>query len=374
MAIHPIQEINPGPTMGQAFGRGLIETFQPQLQRAQLRSEMQEQEREETSKLQQALNGVEAIYTDPNLSPQQKEISLYRALANRPELAQALSQQNFRYEQLNQKNQSEQQKRERELQESRNLLRAIERDRGLEEGALEGYISNPQLAANMTKPEKPATPQQTPFEKQKQTDLAKQYKEDKTQIAKSKDALKNIDRMEELSKGLQGLTGYGKAILNTGEAAEFDALGLAAIEPILKIFNPVGAIPTQKINLIRDKFAPKATDRQTTIEGKLRALRAFNQQAMMRAEQRVNLIDQYQGNPPQDVLNEFDDETESMADAMLDFPISSTAQKQGASSPVQNEQSFDELPDPAQFPNKTIVNQKTGQKMKSDGKKWSPVQ
>ncbi len=336
----------------------------------------QQEEKRRASNLEEGLRNAQQVYSDPNLSPEQREISLYRALSNRPDIAQALSQQNLKREQFTQKNQAQQQAQDQKLQQTRNLLRSIEKDRGLEEGSLEGYLSNPQLAASLTKPETPPAP--TPFEKQKQTDLAKQNKEDQIQIAKSKDALKNISRMEDLSKKLTGVTGYGKAILNTGDAAEFDALGLAAIEPVLKIFNPVGAIPTQKINLIRDKFAPKAMDRQTTIEGKLRALKAFNQQALSRAQERVNLIEQYQGNPPSGVLNQFDDETESLADAMLDYPISGNSQTntpQGAPSRNQaNKQSFDELPNPVQFPNKVIVNQKTGQKMRSDGKKWSPVQ
>lgn len=373
-----VHVLTPRPNLGAVLGQALGSSVGAYLQNQQ----QQQQEQQKESKLQEALSQVEGIYNDPNLSPQQKEVSIYRALSSRPDIAQALSQQNLKREQFTQKSQDQKQAQEQKsqdqkqaqeqkIQETRNLLRAIEKDRGLEEGALEGYLSNPSLAASMNKPEKPPAP--TPFEKQKQIDFAKQYKEDKIQILKARDALKNITRMEELSKSLSGVFGYGKALLNTGDAAEFDALGLAAIEPILKIFNPVGAIPTQKINIIRDRFAPKATDRQTTIDGKLRALKAFNQQAMARAEARVALIDQYQGNPPAEVLNKFDDETETLADAMLDYPISSPSQ----ASPSQagaNKQAFEDLPNPSEHPNKVIVNQKTGQKLKSDGKKWNPIQ
>ena len=42
MAANPIQVIQPGPSAGQAFGKGLVDTLQPMMERSQIRSELQQ--------------------------------------------------------------------------------------------------------------------------------------------------------------------------------------------------------------------------------------------------------------------------------------------------------------------------------------------
>ena len=92
----------------------------------------------------------------------------------------------------------------------------------------------------------------------------------------------NIDRLKELSKGLAGGTGvqgYAKALIGSADAAEFNERGLLALEPVLKVFNPRGVIPQRKIEMLRDQFAPKASDNRWTIDGKIKGLEALVEQA-----------------------------------------------------------------------------------------------
>lgn len=149
MAIHPIQEINPGPTVGQAFGKGLLETFQPQFERAQRGYEVQ-------SALQQAMG----IQNNPNLSHEQKQMGLWNALAAHPEIANRITGQMQEQQQYGQKMQLAQEAQRTKLEEAKlaqqqkaDQLRAVERFRGLPEGSLAGLESDPRLAATMTKPQ-----------------------------------------------------------------------------------------------------------------------------------------------------------------------------------------------------------------------------
>lgn len=243
---------------------------------------------------------------------------------------------------------------EEKMEQNDIVNRALRNEATQEELAtLEPNLQTKIMSATKPRAEKPK--QLSPFEKQKQVDAAKQYKEDKIQVQKINDNLANIDRMKELSEELQGISGYIKAYLGTGKASEFDALGLAAIEPVLKIFNPVGAIPTQKINLIKEKYAPKASDRQSTINGKLRALEGLNKQALARAQQRISLMDEYEGNVPGEILDAFDNESADYLDAILDSETSSG------------------MPSPSDHKGKKIKNNETGKIFVSDGKKWNLI-
>ena len=154
----------------------------------------------------------------------------------------------------------------------------------------------------------------SPFEEAKQKRYAEIYSEAQDNLAKSSAVFSDLNRARSLAEDLRGLFGYGKALIGSETAAELDALGTTLIEPIIKIFNPVGAIPVAKINLIRDKHAPKATDRHVTILGKINAIERFNRNAQKRAQTWLNILNQYNGNPPPEALAVFTDEGEQMAD------------------------------------------------------------
>lgn len=92
MAANSIQVINPGPTMGQAFGRGLENAFESYMG--------QQQEQQKQIQLEAALERASGISSNPNLSPLQRELSLYQALSSRPDIAKAISQSNLEREQF----------------------------------------------------------------------------------------------------------------------------------------------------------------------------------------------------------------------------------------------------------------------------------
>ncbi len=119
----------------------------------------------------------------------------------------------------------------------------------------------------------------------------------------------NIARIKELKKDLSGYMGIkrlGKAAFGSEDAAEMNALGLATIEPVIKIFNPVGAIPTQKINLIKAQYAVNATDTQRTIDGKINALEKILSIGEKRSKQLLALTEKYGEDIPTDEFLKFE--------------------------------------------------------------------
>ena len=223
-------------------------------------------------------------------------------------------------------------------------------------------VGAPESVINAALKEKNKPKVLNPFQKKQQTDLATEYSENIKTIQRAKSNIKTIDRLETLSKDLTGLTGIAKGLVGSEKANEFDALGLSIIEPALKLFNPVGAIPTQKINLLIPKFAPKATDRQSVIQGKLNATKRISQQAIDRAQERNAIIDQFQGEPPEEILKQFDADTETMVDALLDMDVANFEPKESNDFP------------PAEGNEGRIIKDTVENKRyKSNGKTWELV-
>ncbi|CAB4126516.1 hypothetical protein UFOVP80_15 [uncultured Caudovirales phage] len=225
------------------------------------------------------------------------------------------------------------------------------------------------IAGQLSKPppaEKKAPP--TPLEKSKAAIEAKKYSEAVDQVGKIDSTLDNINYLRQLAPKLRGITGYGKAALKTKDASEFNSIGLSLIEPILKIFNPVGAIPIAKINLIRSQFAPKASDLASTIQGKLNALERIAQQGKARAEERIALYESYEGTPPPEEVKKFEKETERELDKLT------RQSKKEVASISQEAEKEETIPfDAAENRGRTIENPETGQRFTSDGVKWNPT-
>jgi hypothetical protein len=177
----------------------------------------------------------------------------------------------------------------------------------------------------------------------------------------------NINRARELAKSLSGLTGYGKAALNTEEAAELSALGLTMVEPVLKIFNPVGAIPTQKIELVRQKYAMNAWDRADTIEGKARALERIQQAAIKKIEHIESLVEKYGdvSSIPQSEWFKFNQQSEKEIDDLLKKQINV-----GANINVGTQ--FEKMPSAKDHEGDEIQDE-NGVKYISDGTRWKKV-
>ena len=97
-----VQIIHEGDTFGQSLGQALgalggnyfggqmAEQRQKRLMQQQQMQKIGEEQRQQ-SNLQQALSEAQKVYADPNLSPEQKQIGLFRALSGRPEVAASLS-------------------------------------------------------------------------------------------------------------------------------------------------------------------------------------------------------------------------------------------------------------------------------------------
>src|SRR6185312_2216895 len=78
-----------GSRLGSALGQGAQIGIQQGIQQAQ----QQNQQQQQSVMLNEALTQAQQIYANPNLSPEQKQIGLYQALAHRPEIAQQLNNQ-----------------------------------------------------------------------------------------------------------------------------------------------------------------------------------------------------------------------------------------------------------------------------------------
>jgi len=210
--------------------------------------------------------------------------------------------------------------------------------------------------------------QLNPFEKTLQSKGADEYVKLQTEIPKLKDTLKNVDVLREQSKNFRGPKGYLKGYIGAGGAADFDATGLLMIEPLLKVFNPVGAIPIAKIKIIQEKSSPKATDPQWVIDGKLNAIERNAQDALRRAERREQVLAEYGGLPPREVTRQLDAEDNAAADAYEEElnALEGIEKKVG-----QKQQTVEELPPKGSFKGQTATDNDTGQVYVWDGSHWN---
>jgi len=127
----------------------------------------------------------------------------------------------------------------------------------------------------------------TEFEKTAEKEEAKELIKLKSEIIpKGRDQLTNISYIRDVfNKNLaKGPYGQALAYLGAGGAAEVDNIGFTVIEPIIKLFNPVGPIPVAKVNIIRSIFQPKSTDPRWVFEAKCNALERIARQGIERAE------------------------------------------------------------------------------------------
>ena len=136
-------------------------------------------------------------------------------------------------------------------------------------------------------------------------------------IPKLQNQVANVNHLRGLANGLRGPGGYLEAGLGSKDATEFNALGLAAIEAPLKLFNPVGAIPIAKIELIQKKFAPQASDLYQTQQGKLNAIERISQQALKNHQDYLDLFEKYDGDIPVKELTKLGQESEKDLDAVV---------------------------------------------------------
>lgn len=250
---------------------------------------------------------IRSVNTNPSLSPSKKVAEMER-LKN-------FRDYNMKLQEESRKKVEAENKKANQMQ----IIRDREKAMNVPEGTYNHYQDNlgmiPKPAkASTTKPEP-----LSPFERTLQNEEAKKVVKLEEEIPKAKDALANLDRIDELAKNeLSGVTGFAKAIFNTESAKEMENLSFTAIEPIIKLFNPVGPIPVAKVNIIRQQFQAHPGDLLTTIRGKNAALRRIGEQGLARAQERIKLIYEHNGKVPPEKLQEFDSQSSQLIDVLTD--------------------------------------------------------
>lgn len=161
-------------------------------------------------------------------------------------------------------------------------------------------------------------PSKSTAQKMIEEESAKGYIAAKNELPKLQATLENVGRLRELGGNLRGPGGYVKSAFNTKSAAEYNTLSASLLDPIIKVFNPVGAVPVTKLNWIRETFAPKASDLASTQEGKLATLERLATQAQQRAQQKIKLFNDYNGEPPESEVVRFDNESSKMMTEFVD--------------------------------------------------------
>ena len=197
----------------------------------------------------------------------------------------------------------------------------------------------------------------TPFQKKLSEKYAEEYINLSKDIPKLEGALDNINYARDLSKEI-GITGsLASAVGLSSKGKELEGVSFPIIESIVKIFNPSGPIAQQKLKMITDKYSVSGTDAPWIRTAKLDALERFTKQALGRAKQRMELIEKYEGNPPKEVIDRFDKESDTMTNAILDYDL------------VGEEAKEKKLPNPKDFKDITIKSP-DGKKYFSDGTRW----
>jgi hypothetical protein len=211
------------------------------------------------------------------------------------------------------------------------------------------------LLKQQLKPEN--TDKLTPFQKKVQEKNAEEYINLTKEIPKIESTLGDIAYARQLSNELGTSGTVGGALGLSKKAKELEGVSFTLMEPIVKIFNPSGPIAQQKLKMIQDKYVISASDAPWTKKAKLDALERFAKQALGRAQQKLELIKKYDGNPPESVINNFDKESDTISDAMLDYDI------------IGEEANIPNLPPAGEYKGEEIESA-DGTTYLSDGTRW----
>lgn len=149
------------------------------------------------------------------------------------------------------------------------------------------------------------------YEKTKEREMAKAEAEIMKEIPKIDSALRMADQVAAL---IEETTGFGS--LNLSKQSELSVRAAALLEPMIKIYNPTGQVSQIKLKWINDKFGINATDTRWTQRGKLVGIRSLLTEQRKRLDERQQLIQDWNGNPPMEKLRQFDDESEKIYDAI----------------------------------------------------------
>lgn len=147
----------------------------------------------------------------------------------------------------------------------------------------------------------------------------------------------NIRRLEQLNKELSEWF-YGSTLMNPAKRNEMNTLARAAIEPVLHLYNPVGAIPQAKIEMVVSNFAPSPWDAESTARGKIQTLKRITQHGENQVKKIMKLAEVYGDDiPTQELLkmkNESDKFMDTQTRGLWSAPEEELAQNQNTSGKV----------------------------------------
>lgn len=205
---------------------------------------------------------------------------------------------------------------------------------------------------------KPANEEKlTPFQKKLNERYADEYIKLEENIPKLEDTLNTIKYARKLSDEVGYLGTAGSYVGLSKKGKELEGVTFPLIEPILKMLAPAGAIAKEKLLRAENKYAIYGSDAPWLREAKLNALERFTKQTLNRVKARKQLIERYQGLPPENELKQFDRESETIADAMLDYDL------------VGEEANIPNLPPPNEYKGDEIEST-DGSTYFSDGTRW----
>ena len=300
------------PGLGTALGQGLVQGYEESQDRRALQNAMQGLPKDASPRdILQAMVGL-------NVSPEAKQTAL------------------------------------------KNLMGAAEFEEKKRQFGEEARLREKQIDVNKAAlDQKGNEPKLSPFQKTLQNKQAEEYIKLDKDISEISANLDTLDKVQALSDE-HGLVGIGTSAIGISKTGpEMEALSFPLIQPIVKMFNPVGPIAVKKLEFVKDKYQVKGTDLPWVRDSKIRALRAFSNQALTRSQQKKQLIEQYNGLIPKEIEQQFDKETEAFVDSMIDLHI-------------QGEKVDDKalgLPSAESFKNKTIT-APDGSKFYSNGTEW----
>ena len=169
----------------------------------------------------------------------------------------------------------------------------------------------------MTKPGKePRLPPKSEYDKLYDKKKAESVFKAEEEIPKLKNQLENLDTLEKMVPKVTGMIKGPQSYFGFGNAAEFNELSHSLLDIPLKIFNPSGPIAHSKLESIKNIYMPKASDPESVIRSKIKGNRLLAQQALSRAQDKVNMYAKYENNPPEEIEKAFNKESESILDEL----------------------------------------------------------
>jgi hypothetical protein len=156
----------PRPNLGAALGQGLGQGVGQHFENIYEDKRKEAEQLRNRNKLQEALGKAQQIYSNPNLSEEEKQFGLYSTMSEHPEIAKQIQSEQLQRQQFNQlkqyqeqKIQQQQQQQEKQQDQENALLRQIEQINGLQPNSLKGFEKQPGLAAKLTAPQAEKQPQ-----------------------------------------------------------------------------------------------------------------------------------------------------------------------------------------------------------------------